>query len=174
MGIMELLGLRDSSDQPSVGANGEIGEIDEVVAALETLDKERAHYLAHVSFLLSRVAHADLDISAEERRRIETILIDAGGLNYQEAKMVAEIACSRTILQAGTADHRITRGFKELTTKQQRLSLLHCLFAVSAADKDISVDEDNEIRRISMELDLEHDDFIKARAPFRESLAVLK
>ena len=171
MGILELLGLRPPTD-PS--AEEPSGEITEVVAALEKLESERALYLAHFSFLLSRVAHADLEISDEERRRMQTILIDAGGLSYDEAKLVTEIACSRTISQAGTADHRIALGFKELSDKAQRLSLLHCLFAISAADKDISVAEDNEIRRISMELDLEHGDFIKARAPFREYLAVLK
>jgi uncharacterized tellurite resistance protein B-like protein len=172
MGIWELLGVRPTVT--STGGEKDREDVAEIVAALESLDQSRARYLAHFALLLGQVAHADLEISAEERRRIETILIDAGGLLFAEATLVTQIACSRTIQQAGTANHRIAQGFKTLSDREQRLALLHCLFAVSAADQYISVDEDNEIRRISMALDLAHEDFIKARSHFRQHLGVLK
>ena len=43
-----------------------------------------------------------------------------------------------------------------------------------AADQSISVQEDNEIRNISQELKLSHEDFIAVRLNYRDYLAVLK
>jgi hypothetical protein len=45
---------------------------------------------------------------------------------------------------------------------------------VSAADLSVEVREDNEIRRVSREMKIEHSDFINARAEVREHLAVLR
>jgi uncharacterized tellurite resistance protein B-like protein len=52
--------------------------------------------------------------------------------------------------------------------------LLDCLFEVAAAGSLISVTEDNEVRRITQELGLAHEDFIAARSRYRDRLAVLR
>ncbi|MBI1956808.1 MAG: TerB family tellurite resistance protein, partial [Acidobacteria bacterium] len=52
--------------------------------------------------------------------------------------------------------------------------LLDCLYAVSSADKSISTVEDNEIRKISRELKLSHQDYIGVRLAYRDCLAVLQ
>jgi uncharacterized tellurite resistance protein B-like protein len=61
-----------------------------------------------------------------------------------------------------------------LASRAQKLALLSCLFAVSSSDRSISTIEDNEIRKISRELRLDHSDFITARAAYKEHLEVLK
>jgi uncharacterized tellurite resistance protein B-like protein len=68
----------------------------------------------------------------------------------------------------------VSREFNKIATRQQKLALLDCLFAVSAAEGLISHDEDNEIRRISRELILEHRDFIAVRSAWREQLSILR
>nr|NIM62462.1 hypothetical protein [Acidobacteriota bacterium]NIQ87098.1 hypothetical protein [Acidobacteriota bacterium] len=50
----------------------------------------------------------------------------------------------------------------------------HCLFAVGAADDSISTTEDNVVRQIADELELEHPDFIAVRSRFREQLGVFQ
>ena len=61
-----------------------------------------------------------------------------------------------------------------MATHEQKLALLDCLFAVSAADTSISTIEDNVIRQIATELRLEHKDFISVRSRYRDHLAVLQ
>jgi len=68
----------------------------------------------------------------------------------------------------------VTREFNRIATREQKLGLLRCLFAVSAAEDDISVVEDNEVRRIVTELRLSHADFTEARSLFRDHLSVLR
>jgi uncharacterized tellurite resistance protein B-like protein len=54
------------------------------------------------------------------------------------------------------------------------MSLIHCLFAISAADDSVSSVEDKVTRQIADELLLEHSDYIEIRARFRDYLEVLK
>jgi uncharacterized tellurite resistance protein B-like protein len=99
---------------------------------------------------------------------------DEGGLSEDQASLVVEIAKSRNLLFGGTENFLVSREFERMADRGQKMGLLRCLFAVSAADESISVAEDNEIRRIANELKLEHRDFIAARTAWRQHLAVLR
>jgi Tellurite resistance protein TerB len=55
-----------------------------------------------------------------------------------------------------------------------RVARADCLFAVAAADNNISTEEDYVVKQISEELKLYHSDYIAARLKFKEYLAVLK
>jgi uncharacterized tellurite resistance protein B-like protein len=61
-----------------------------------------------------------------------------------------------------------------MATREQKLALLDCLFAVAAADENITSEEDNVVKQIASELKLSHDEYITARSRYREYLAVLK
>ena len=52
--------------------------------------------------------------------------------------------------------------------------LLNCLYAISAAEDDVSLAEDNEIRQIVAELHLDHPDFIQVRSRWKDQLSVMK
>jgi uncharacterized tellurite resistance protein B-like protein len=54
------------------------------------------------------------------------------------------------------------------------VALLDCCFAVAAADGEITPTEDAELRLITGELGLEHDDFITARLAHRQAVPLLK
>ena len=68
----------------------------------------------------------------------------------------------------------MTRRFRELSTREQRLGLLECLFAVAAADENVSTAENNEISKIATELGLTPPEVSAARGAVRQHLAVLR
>jgi uncharacterized tellurite resistance protein B-like protein len=88
--------------------------------------------------------------------------------------LVVQIAKSQATLFGGTENFLVTREFNKMASREQKLALLECLFAVSAADESISNVEDREVRQIANELQLTHQDFINARLMYKEHLAVLK
>lgn len=145
-----------------------------VVQQLERLEPERARYIARFAYVLGRVANADLEVSEAETRAMERQIQALGGLNDAEAVLVVEIAKAQHRLFGATDSYSITREFALSAAPEQKRALLECLFAVSAADANVSGVEENEIRRIVKELDLHHEDFIAARASYREHVARLR
>jgi uncharacterized tellurite resistance protein B-like protein len=145
-----------------------------IVATLEALPPEQARYVAAFAYILGRVARADLRISDAETRRMEAIVERIAGLGTAQAVLVVQIARAQATLFGATENYLVTREFDRVATREQKVALLSCLFAVAAEEDSVSVVEDNEIRRISIELHLTHGDFIAARSAFRDALAVLR
>jgi uncharacterized tellurite resistance protein B-like protein len=152
----------------------EPGALDAVTRVLDRLDIRRARYVAAFAYLLGRVAGADNRVSDEERRVITRLVADEGGLSSDEANATVTLALEDVGRFGGTHNFIVAREFGSLATPAERLGLLRCLFAVSAADESVELSEDNEIRRISRELRIEHADFINARIQVRNHLAVLR
>lgn len=153
---------------------GEIEVVRRITTALDQMDPDRARFLAAFAFLLGRVASADQAISEPETRAMERIVAEEGGLTAAQAVVVVQIAKTEGLLFRGTEDFRVAQEFRQISTPDEKRALLRCLFAVSASDESVVVAEDNEIRRISMEIRIPHADFIAARQQVREHLAVLK
>ena len=173
MSILRFLGY-DPGRTAAAHESAETETVRKIVAALDRLDPDRARHIAIFAYILSRVARADLVISDAETRAMEAIVMQAGGLAPEHAILVVQMAKTQAILFGGTENYLVTREFNRLATREEKLALLRCLFAVSASDDSISVMEDNEIRRIADELRLTHDDFIAARSEFRNYLSVLR
>jgi uncharacterized tellurite resistance protein B-like protein len=173
MSVWKLLGL-EKHKVLADAASPETETVRKIVNALDGMEPPRARYIAAFAYLLSRVAHADLDISPEETRVMERIVMERGGLPEEQAILVVQMAKTQTRLFGGTENFLVTQEFNEIATREQKLALLHCLYAVSAADESISTREDNEIRNISKELLLSHQDFIDVRLEYRNYLSVLK
>jgi uncharacterized tellurite resistance protein B-like protein len=178
MSILSFLGLdrKRLTAQPSSGKmeTAETETVRKIVDALDQMEPERARYIAAFAYLLSRVAHADLDISEEETREMERIVMERADLPQEQAILVVQMAKTQSKLFGGTENFLVTREFNKIATREQKIALLHCLYAVSCADKSISNVEDHEIRNISRELKLTHQEFIGIRLAYREHLAVLK
>ena len=145
-----------------------------ITAALEEMEPEKSRFIAAFAATLSRVAHADLNISETETRAMEKIIMERAHLPEEQAILVVQIAKSQSRLFGGTENYVVTREFSRMASREQKLALLDCLFAVSAADDQVSLAEDNEIRRIAEEFKLDHSEFIAARAAYRDYLSVLK
>jgi len=171
MGLFRILGIEPPSN---AAAGAETETVRKITRALDQMPPEGARYLAAFAYILSRVARADLVISDEETRAMERIVMETGGMPEDQAILVVQIAKTQNLLFGATENFLVTREFTKLATREQKLRLLHCLFAVSAADESISSAEDNVVRQIARELSLEHSDYIEVRTRFREHLAVLK
>ena len=175
MSILKFLGLDGVlASRPDAAAAGDTDTVRRIVGALDRLEPERARYIASFAFILSRVARADLIISEPEVREMERIVMRVGGLTAEQAILVVQIAKTQAILFGGTENFLVTREFNKIATREDKQALLKCLFAVSASDDAVTLAEDNEIRRISNELDLTHAEFIEARSEFRDRLSILR
>jgi uncharacterized tellurite resistance protein B-like protein len=170
MPILKWLRLNASRDVPGEDADA----VHRIAAALDRLDPGRARYIAAFAYLLGRVACADREVSADETRVMERIVRERGDLPEEQAALVVQIARSQNLLFGGTEDFLVAREFEQMSTREQRLGLLDCLFAVSAADQSITVIEDNEISRIAQSLKLEHSDLVRARLAYKKYLRVLQ
>ncbi len=171
MSILKFLKL----DSPRGAAPSvETDTVRKITEALDKLDPDRARYVAAFAYILSRIARADLRISPEETRAMERIVMGRGGLPEEQAIIVVQMAKSQSTLFGSTENFLVTREFNKMATREQKLALLECLFAVSAADQSISTVEDNEVSQIADELRIERPDFIAIRSSFRSHLAVLK
>ena len=154
--------------------DGDTATVRKIVRALDAMDADRARFIAAFAYLLSRVANADLNISDEETRAMEDIACRFGDLPEEQAVLIVEIAKSQNRLFGGTEDFKVAQEFKRLSTREQREELLHCLFAVSAADDEISGDEESRIRQIADELGLSHREYVGVRSTYNNKRTVMQ
>jgi uncharacterized tellurite resistance protein B-like protein len=171
---MSILDWLTGGARQTTSSDSEVDTVRRIARQLEELEPEEARYIASFAYILGRVAHADLEISPEETATMERLVVELAGLTESQAVMVVELAKTHNQLFGGTENFLVTREFARTATKPQKLALLECLYAVSAADESISAQEDQEIRRIAGELKLEHSDFIAARTRHARHLDVLK
>lgn len=170
MSILKFLGW--SSAQPS--STNETETVRKIAQKLDQIPEEQARFIAAFAYLLSRAARGDLNVSAEETAVMERIVMDQSGLPEEMALLVVQMAKTQNQLFGGTENYLVTREFERIATHEQKLALLDCLFAVTAADESITSAEDNVVKQIASELKLPHSDYIAARSRFREYLAVLQ
>lgn len=172
MSILDkLLRRRDDS---AARAASDTETVRRIVGELQRLDPNEARYLAAFAFVLARVANADSQISDEETRRMEDIVRDVGGISEAHAVLVVQIAKSQQTLKGGTENYLVTREFANISDREQKERLLHCLFEISAADDEISLVEEDEVATIANELKIEHRDFTKIRSRYNEKRNILK
>jgi len=174
MSILEFLGLGRTSDEQESASVADTATVRQIVDELDHLPPERARYVAAFAYVLSRVAHADLEITEDETRSMERLVVEYGGLPEEQAVIVVQMAKTQNLLCGGTENYLVTREFNRIASREDKLALLRCLFSVSAADETVSTVEDNVIRQISGELRLPHSDFIEVRSEFRDYLGVFK
>jgi uncharacterized tellurite resistance protein B-like protein len=173
MSILRFLKL-DIAREGSPGTSAETDTVRKIASALDQMDPEQAKFIAAFAYLMSRVARADLILTPEEITVMEKIVMQQAGIPEAQAILVVQMAKTQNLLFGATENYLVTREFNKMATHQQKLGLIHCLFAVSAADYNIATIEDNEIAQIADELRIEHKDFIAVRSKFRDHLAVLK
>lgn len=170
MSIAQFLGFGSRASSPSADTQ----TVRKIVATLDAMEPQHARKLAAFAFILCRAAHADLNISEQETARMERIAVERGGLSEEQAILVVQMAKTQNALFGGTENFLVTREYNKLASREEKLALLDCLFAVAASDDSIATVEDNEIARVCSELQLRHEDLVAARSRYREYLAVLK
>ncbi len=141
---------------------------------LAGLPRERAQLVAAFAAVLARVARADLCVSPEETVRMTAIVRDQGGLAEADAALVVELATRLSRDHGASHDYLATRELGRLAGAAERPRLLHCLFAVAAADDSVSLAEEQEVRQIAAELGFELAEYTAARSAFRDRREVLR
>jgi uncharacterized tellurite resistance protein B-like protein len=145
-----------------------------IAAELDRLAPDEARRLAAFAYVLARVARADLEVSGDEVAAMERLVAEQGGLSPAQAALVVQMAKTQATAFGGTEDYVVTRQFRELSTREERIALVRCLFAVGAADDSISEAENSLVSVIGGELGLTGSEITALRAEFRDRLAVLK
>lgn len=172
MSLFRMLGLAmDSRADPAVDTGSDT--LERIAGALERFGPERARYLASFAFTLSRVAHADLHISEDESKVMRELLLNYG-LDDSEASLVVEMAKEHTVLFGSTQGFSVTRELNRMAGREEKLALLDCLFAVCAADRTITGEEEKEIRKIADELHLTRREYTAIRLKYRDQLSIFK
>ncbi len=170
--LNRLFGREDNISARQASSDTET--VRRIVGELDRLDPEEARYLAAFAFVLARVANSDSDISPDESRRMEQVVREIGGLTEAQAVLVVEIAKAQQVLKGGTENYLVTREFDRISTREQKERLLHCLFEVTAADDEISLVEENEVKTIAGELKFEHKEFSAIRSNYNEQRTILR
>ena len=125
------------------------------------LPEQKLKQLCLAAGLLARIAAVDSGISDREKQTIRQVLSKQWTLSEQEAHIITEISCNRTL--KGLDYFRLTRGFFDCTNLDQRKNFIKCLFQIANASDKTSYAETEEIRKISNSLKLSHKDFIEAK-----------
>ena len=79
-----------------------------------------------------------------------------------------------TLALSGLGNHLYTRELNSLADTRKKEEVMLSLFLVAAVDKNISPEENEELRLISKSLGFSESDFYEFRAMFKEFLSVLK
>jgi uncharacterized tellurite resistance protein B-like protein len=162
------------TDAPPDATASETQTVRAIVARLEALPRDEAHYLAGFAYVMSRAAHADLEISDSETRVMERFAVELGGIDESQAVLVVEMAKLQARHHGATEDYLVTREFARHASRDQKLALLRCCFAVGAADDTITAEESGVVNQIARELDVERDDLNAVRAEFHENLSAIQ
>jgi uncharacterized tellurite resistance protein B-like protein len=125
------------------------------------LSEDEARKLSLMGGLLAYVARVDNAVTASERDTLEQTLQHGWGISDVSAALVAEVALSE--IAAGLDFFRLTSEFAAITSEEERAHFLDALFAVAAADGQVSVAENSEISRIAYSINLTRDHFSAAR-----------
>jgi uncharacterized tellurite resistance protein B-like protein len=166
--VLAFLGLA-----PAVEEHG--GDtIRRIAAELDRLEPDRARYVASFAYVLSRIARADHDISADELETMERLVGEKGGLPPEQAALVVQMAKTQQVLFGGTDDFIVTRELGREASYEQKLGLIECLFAVAAADRRILNAEADEIARVARELKVDQTDLSRLRNSYRAFIEARK
>jgi uncharacterized tellurite resistance protein B-like protein len=162
--LRSWLGLDRSTDREPLDA------LRELLEALDRLEPARARYLAQFAYLLGRVAHADQHVTPGETELMERLVREEGGLAPDQAVLVVGLAKTGNRLFGGTENFIVAREFAEAATDEQKMAVMRCLFALSAVEGRISIEEEREIQRVGRELRIESQDLLRLRLEYRRHL----
>ena len=166
MSILKFLGLEDDGQAVSALESETIRRLRQ---ELGRLGSGKARYIASFAHILGRVAQADECISAQELAAIEEAVRNEAHLDDRQTAIVMDLTRNRGALE-DTVDTLVTAEFSRVANREQKAQLVNCLFAVAAAEGDISKVEEDTIRQISNEIRLPERDFTVVRYRYLKHL----
>lgn len=131
------------------------------------LSDEELRKLGLVGGLMAKIAQLDRNVAEAEYDRMVTTFQDLWGVTRETATFVVEVAVSAVDVTYDT--FRMMRELATSASLEERRHVVELLFAISAADGDMSIEEIEEIRVIARGLNLTHKDFIDAKLKVLDS-----
>ena len=168
MSLLRFLGIASNDGDAGHDENDTTRKI---AAHLDHLPADSARFLATFACVLGRVANADLRVDSCELDEMQSAVQRFASLGEREAGVVVEIATARIQEFVGTEGYVATREFRKLSSRDDRIRLLRCLYAVAAADGTISTEESSEISSIGEELGFARPEIMGLRAAWKDKLA---
>lgn len=170
MSLLRFLGLGGAA----AGRDQEPASLAEIAGQLEALPPDESRFIAAFSYLLARIAGADLQTESVETAAIAQRLEEFAGIDPERAHLLAETAVRAAETHSASDDHLVARAFRDMSERSERIRLLRCLYAVAAADETISTVEDNEIFDIANAIGIDRRDVVALRSGFKQHLGTLK
>jgi len=168
--LLRFLGLGKSDG----GREREPASLAEISAQLEALPPEEARFVSAFSYLLARVAAVDLSTDGVERDAMRKRLEDFAGVDATRAALLSEAAIRAAETYSASDGHLVARAFRDMSEEPERIRLLRCLYAVAAADENISAVEDNDIFEVARAIGVRQSDVVAVRSEFKNQLGSMK
>ena len=126
-----------------------------------SIPETEARKICLAAGLMAHVAWVDNEVCHREREAMSLALRQLWNVPEDEAELIAEM--SRARIMHGLDLVRLTRGFCQYTTIEERKAFLRCLFAIANAAEDTSHAEIETIRHVAKAFELPHQEFIEAK-----------
>jgi uncharacterized tellurite resistance protein B-like protein/DnaJ-domain-containing protein 1 len=120
-----------------------------------------ARKLALAGGIMATIARVEAGVDEAERERIVAAIEQGWGLDRPRAELVAEAAIAESDGNLDT--YTLTYEFSQSASVEERVRFLDALFAIAAADGEISSEESAEISRITSSIRLESRHFAEAK-----------
>ena len=164
-----------SSEQGTKSNASELSSIhDRLKRELPLLNEEDHISIACLAGLMARVAFTDLNVDEKELVTMATCIEKTTSYPAEVAKKIAQIASEEIHKLVDHEHHLYTRPLNEIFSREKKEQTLKLLFEVAAADSGVENLESEEIRRISKELRLSHEEFVQAKLSVRQKITALK
>ena len=132
------------------------------------LPQEKLYFLCLVGTLLASIAHVDNHLDPSEKKALKACLAKQFELKVKELSMLFEVVEEQG--REGFDFHEVVTEINRLTSYNDRLRFMDCLFEIAAADGEMAHEETEEIRRITKAMRIPHNIFIQAKVRIRKAL----
>ena len=125
------------------------------------LSDDKLYFTCLFGALMAAVANTDECFNELEKKALKKVLSDRFDFKGKELKILFEVISE--LASQGFDLHEVTTELNNLVTYNEKLSLTDCMFAIGAADGELSHNEVEEIRRITKALRIPHKVFIESK-----------
>ena len=125
------------------------------------LPEDKLYFICLFGTLMAAVANIDGHFDESEKKVLKKALSDQFDFKNKELKISFEVISELT--SHGFDFHEVITELNNLTTYNEKISMIDCLLAIGGADGELSHDEAEEIRRISKAMRIPHKVFIGSK-----------
>ncbi len=166
---MDLRKIFSGSKNGDALASPELGALfDSIQNILESYTVDEIKRIAGVTGLMGYIAYCDMDISEDEMKGMAQTLEKYLHLPVSQAEAIARILSEHYDQVTAVEDHLYYNMINSISTREEKLDILRCLFIVAAADELISAEENSSIRLATSGLRLSHQDFVTVRMEYKK------